>query len=80
MDEPNSNSSLVPNYLLAKKASKQNKVVLSGEGGDEVFGGYDRYKSIRIIDKFANIPKIKKTALALGLIAFEQTNLGFVCT
>ena len=48
MDEPNSNSSLVPNYLLAKNASKQNKVVLSGEGGDEVFGGYDRYKSIRI--------------------------------
>tara|TARA_B100001287_G_scaffold232269_1_gene203301 strand:+ start:853 stop:2709 length:1857 start_codon:yes stop_codon:yes gene_type:complete len=65
MDEPNSNSSLVPNYLLAKNASKQNKVVLSGEGGDEVFGGYDRYKSIRIIDKFSNIPKIiRKTALS----------------
>ncbi|MFL2676841.1 MAG: asparagine synthase (glutamine-hydrolyzing) [Dehalococcoidia bacterium] len=58
MDEPNSNSSLIPNYLLAKDACKTNKVVLSGEGGDEIFGGYDRYKSIRIIDKFSKIPKI----------------------
>ena len=81
MDEPNSNSSLVPNYLLAKNASKQNKVVLSGEGGDEVFGGYDRYKSIRIIDKFANIPKIiRKTALSFvpNSILNKKTNLGFV--
>ena len=62
MDEPNANSSLVPNYLLAKNASKSNKVVLSGEGGDEVFGGY-RYKSIRIIDKFANIPKFKENRI-----------------
>ncbi|MEE2620901.1 MAG: asparagine synthase (glutamine-hydrolyzing) [Chloroflexota bacterium] len=66
MDEPNANSSLVPNYLLAKNASKSNKVVLSGEGGDEVFGGYDRYKSIRIIDKFTHIPrKVRKTILNL---------------
>ena len=66
MDEPNANSSLVPNYLLAKNASKSNKVVLSGEGGDEVFGGYDRYKSIRIIDKFTHIPrKARKTVLNL---------------
>lgn len=66
MDEPNANSSLVPNYLLAKNASKSNKVVLSGEGGDEVFGGYDRYKSIRIIDKFTHIPrKARKTILNL---------------
>ena len=66
MDEPNANSSLVPNYLLAKNASKLNKVVLSGEGGDEVFGGYDRYKSIRIIDKFTHIPrKVRKTILNL---------------
>ncbi len=66
MDEPNANSSLVPNYLLAKNASKSNKVVLSGEGGDEVFGGYDRYKSIRIIDKFTHMPrKVRKTILNL---------------
>ena len=66
MDEPNSNSSLIPNYLLAKDASETNKVILSGEGGDEIFGGYDRYKSIRIIDKFSKIPKIlRETSLNL---------------
>ena len=62
MDEPNSNSSLIPNYLLAKDASKTNKVILSGEGGDEIFGGYDRYKSIRIIDQFSKMPKILRDA------------------
>tara|TARA_B100000575_G_scaffold107427_1_gene85516 strand:- start:139 stop:1239 length:1101 start_codon:yes stop_codon:yes gene_type:complete len=67
MDEPNSNSSLIPNYLLAKNASIKNKVVLSGEGGDEIFGGYDRYKSIRIIDEFSKLPKFLRNA-CLNLI------------
>ncbi len=58
MDEPNSNSSLLPNYLLAKKASINNKVILSGEGGDEIFGGYDRYRSYRLIENWRKTPSI----------------------
>jgi asparagine synthase (glutamine-hydrolysing) len=43
-DEPNSDSASIPSYLLALK-SKNNldKVILNGCGGDEIFGGYDRY-------------------------------------
>ncbi len=43
LDEPLIDPALVPTYLLAKVASEHVKVVLTGEGADEVFGGYPRY-------------------------------------
>ncbi len=42
-DEPSANVSTVPLYFLSKLASKKVKVVLSGEGADEMFGGYNEY-------------------------------------
>ena len=39
-DEPLGDSIIIPTYLLAKEASKNLKVVLTGEGADEIFGGY----------------------------------------
>lgn len=44
MDEPLMDSSLVPMHLIFKEASKKLKVVLSGDVGDELFGGYTFYK------------------------------------
>jgi len=43
MDEPHSDPSIVPLYFLAKMASEHVRVVFSGEGGDELFGGYELY-------------------------------------
>lgn len=43
LDEPDSNPSCVPLYFLAKLASKDVKVVLSDEGADELFAGYQEY-------------------------------------
>jgi asparagine synthase (glutamine-hydrolysing) len=46
MDDPAADYATLPTYLLAHKARASVKVVLTGEGGDEIFGGYGRYRSI----------------------------------
>lgn len=43
MDEPTVGPGLFPQYIVSREASKQVKVVLGGQGGDEIFGGYTRY-------------------------------------
>ncbi|MBL26728.1 MAG: asparagine synthase (glutamine-hydrolyzing) [Rhodospirillaceae bacterium] len=45
MDDPAADYAIVPTYLLAAEARKRVKTVLCGEGGDELFGGYGRYRS-----------------------------------
>lgn len=47
MDDPVADYAIVPTYLLAKAAAQDVKVVLTGEGGDEVLGGYGRYRAGR---------------------------------
>lgn len=44
MDEPVADPAMLPTFLLAREASKQVKVVLTGEGADEVFAGYPYYR------------------------------------
>ena len=48
MDDPAADYAIIPTWFLARRARQDVKVVLTGEGGDEIFGGYDRYrKAIR---------------------------------
>ncbi|MBR0650659.1 asparagine synthase (glutamine-hydrolyzing) [Roseomonas terrae] len=45
MDDPAADYAIIPTWFLARRAVQEVKVVLSGEGGDEIFGGYGRYRS-----------------------------------
>lgn len=45
MDDPAADYATLPTWLLARAARPDAKVVLSGEGGDEIFGGYGRYRA-----------------------------------
>ena len=44
MDDPAADYAIIPTWFLARRARQDVKVVLSGEGGDEIFGGYGRYR------------------------------------
>lgn len=56
MDEPSGDASAVALYFLAKEASKHVKVVLSGEGADELFGGYNIYREPEALKGMAWLP------------------------
>ena len=52
MDDPTTDAAVLPTFLLAKAAKPYLKVVLSGEGADEMLGGYSRYRRTRSFLRF----------------------------
>jgi asparagine synthase (glutamine-hydrolysing) len=64
-DEPFADAAAIPTYLMAKRARQDVTVVLTGEGGDEVFGGYRRYVAEQLHRPYALVPRPLR-ALAAG--------------
>lgn len=64
MDEPQSNPSSVPLYFLSELASEHVTVVLSGEGADEIYAGYEWYDETPMMQKYKKIPGFLRRGLA----------------
>lgn len=57
-DEPFADDSVIPTYHICRLSSKEVKVALTGLGGDEMFGGYDRYLGLKMSQIYNRIPKV----------------------
>jgi asparagine synthase (glutamine-hydrolysing) len=67
LDEPFGDSSAIPTYMVSKLAAEHVKVVLSGDGGDEIFAGYERYLVEQRERRFDRIPTaLRRAAGAIG--------------
>jgi asparagine synthase (glutamine-hydrolysing) len=65
--EPFADSSAIPTHYLSRETRKHVKVALSGDGGDELFGGYDRYRAMQLAHRLRGVPR------AVGRIARPWT-------
>ncbi|HEY7877390.1 MAG TPA: asparagine synthase (glutamine-hydrolyzing), partial [Gemmatimonadaceae bacterium] len=75
-DEPFADPSQIPTFLVCALASQHVKVALSGDGGDELFGGYSYYASCsRTFDRLSAVPLPVRRTAAAALSAFGSPNI-----
>ena len=75
LDEPMGDSSLMPTYLLCQETRKHVTVALSGDGGDELFAGYDPFRALRMATWYDRlIPGPVHQAIRMTVAALPSTH------
>ena len=80
LDEPLSDSSIVSQFLLCKKTKEKVTVALGGDGGDEIFAGYDTFKAIRFAKIIENLlPRAIHPAITkiIGIVPRSLSYMNF---
>lgn len=68
MDEPVTEAAAVSLYYVCKLAARDVTVVLSGEGSDELFGGYPIYRYMQILERYRQVPSAARTGMIEPLL------------
>jgi asparagine synthase (glutamine-hydrolysing) len=74
-DEPFADSSAIPLHFLARMTRAHGvTVVLTGDGGDEIFGGYETYFADQILERFQRLPRWVQAAARRGVLALPVSH------
>ena len=75
-DEPFADPAAIPTYYLAQLTREHVTVALSGDGGDEAFGGYQRYLALKFLSGLKRIPGARRFAALHKLIPYQTRERG----
>jgi asparagine synthase (glutamine-hydrolysing) len=78
LDEPVADPAVIPTYLLSQFARTEIKVALSGEGSDELFGGYPTYIGARLAEHYLRLPHLLRRQFFEPMARFLPVSAGAV--